>query len=266
MTALRAAAIIVVLLVAGWTALTLSGAGLPQPSGLAGYLAGGTGFALMLMTETLYSARKRSTRAAGWGRLESWLQVHVVTGLVGPAMIVLHTAGRFHGLAGVVALLMALIVVSGFIGRYIYTSLPRGADGVELGDSDLASEIAAAEARLQEWQAANQMTLPPHITDLPPVPYNAWPIVLGRVFIEWEYRWRWLWSKSQVAGVSPKELDRLGAILARRRQLRYQAAGLVLMRRIFAAWHTVHVPLGVALFTTAAVHIVAAVYYASLAR
>jgi hypothetical protein len=33
-----------------------------------------------------------------------------------------------------------------------------------------------------------------------------------------------------------------------------------------ALWHTIHIPIGMVLFTAAFIHIVAAVYYASLLR
>ncbi len=36
--------------------------------------------------------------------------------------------------------------------------------------------------------------------------------------------------------------------------------------RALALWHTVHIPIGVALFITAFVHIIAAIYYATLLR
>jgi predicted cation transporter len=43
-----------------------------------------------------------------------------------------------------------------------------------------------------------------------------------------------------------------------------QAAGLVRVRRLFSVWHAVHIPLGLALFTAAFIHIGAALYYATL--
>ncbi|NTU81281.1 MAG: hypothetical protein HGA45_18185 [Chloroflexales bacterium] len=61
------------------------------------------GFLLMLATETLYSPRKRA-RGPAIGRLSTWLQWHVVMGIVGAYMVLLHTAWQFQGLAGVVTL------------------------------------------------------------------------------------------------------------------------------------------------------------------
>ena len=102
------------------------------------------GFILMLMTEILYSLRKRS-RLARWGRMSDWMEFHIFTGLVGPYMVLLHTSWKFNGLAGVITLFTIVIVISGFIGRYIYTRIPRTADGIEI-ESGL-SEAAVKQAR-----------------------------------------------------------------------------------------------------------------------
>ena len=88
----------------------------PQPNSLIGYTLGTVGFLMMLSTETLYSLRKR---VAGfhYGRMSLWLQVHVFTGLVGPYLVLLHSGWRFKGLAGILTMVVAVVVVSGLVGR-----------------------------------------------------------------------------------------------------------------------------------------------------
>ncbi len=68
----------------------------PAASGFYGHTIGIVGFVLMLMTETLYSLRKRS-RSARWGRMADWLQFHIFTGIVGPFMVFLHSSWKFNG-------------------------------------------------------------------------------------------------------------------------------------------------------------------------
>jgi hypothetical protein len=155
--------------------------GIPPASEFFGHSLGIFGFVLMLSTETLYTLRKRS-RFAQWGRLSTWLQIHIITGIVGPFLVLLHSSWKFNGLAGVVMLLTITIVVSGFIGRYIYTAIPRTADGIEIISDEL------------------------------------------------------------------------------------KLAALVTARKMFALWHTIHIPLGITLFVAVFIHILAAIYYASLLR
>ncbi len=154
---------------------------IPAASGLFGHLIGVIGFLLMLSTEVLYSYRKRSRRAR-WGNMESWLQFHIFTGLVGSFMVLLHSSWKFNGLAGVTLLLTVIIVISGFVGRYIYTMIPRSLDGTEFAASDA------------------------------------------------------------------------------------QASLVVRARRLMALWHSIHIPIGIALFAAAFIHIGGALYYATLLR
>jgi len=150
--------------------------GVPPAGNFFGHAVGIIGFLLMLMTETLYSLRKRS-RLAKWGRMSDWLGFHIFTGIVGPYMVLLHTSWKFNGLAEIVTFLTVLIVVSGFVGRYIYTAIPRTVDETEL--------------------KAGQAT--------------------------------WLANR----------------------------------RRYLSLWYTVHIPIGAVLFTTAFLHIIGALYYAT---
>lgn len=153
---------------------------IPPAGELFGHGMGIVGFIFMLMTETLYSLRKRS-RSVKWGRMSTWLQFHIFTGIVGPYMVLLHTSWKFNGIAGATTLLTVIIVFSGFIGRYIFTRIPRTMDGLEL-------EGALSQEALKH------------------------------------------------------------------------------ARRLLALWHTVHIPIGMALFVSAFVHIGAALYYATFLK
>jgi len=153
---------------------------IPPAGELFGHGMGILGFTLMLMTETLYSLRKRS-RTVRWGKMSMWLQFHIFTGLVGPYMVLLHTSWKFNGLAGATTLLTVIIVVSGFIGRYIYTRIPRTTEGLMIEGT--LSQEAIKQAR-----------------------------------------------------------------------------------RMMALWHTIHIPIGVALFISAFVHMGAALYYSTFLK
>jgi len=113
------------------------------------------GFVLMLITETLYSLRKRS-RKGRWGSMRAWLKFHIFTGLVGPYMVLLHTSWKFNGLAGVTTLFTMIIVISGFIGRYIYTRIPRTLDGIEVTNitgQAQAAVLVRSRQMLAIWHA-----------------------------------------------------------------------------------------------------------------
>jgi hypothetical protein len=108
--------------------LVVAREGLPAPAGLVGHGLGILGFLLMVVAETAYTWRKRPGRN-GPGPLQVWLVAHVLAGLVGPYLVLLHSAFRFRGLAGVLTLLMLVIVASGMAGRYLYTAVASGDAG-----------------------------------------------------------------------------------------------------------------------------------------
>ena len=240
----------------------------PAASGLLGHGLGVAGFVLMLMTETLYSLRKRS-RSARWGRTAAWLRFHIFTGLVGPFLVLLHTSWKFNGLAGVVMLLTGIVVVSGFVGRYIYTAVPRTADGVEVEAAALEAQIAVAEAELQHWLAGrpdSTRRLVQRLAALPAAGGGGPLLILGRTFLEWGYRLEWRRERRRMEGIAKAQARELERLLGRQRALQRQVASLATARRMLALWHAVHIPLGMALFTAALVHIGAAIYYATLLK
>lgn len=194
----------------------------PAASGFFGHLLGVLGFILMLMTELLYSMRKRS-RTARWGKMSDWLEFHIFTGLVGPFMVLLHSSWKFQGLAGVVMMMTILIVLSGFVGRYIYTAVPRTVDGVEIQASILEQTLAELDAEVNRMETFN---------------------LIGN-------------EKEQ------EIRQRVELLRKDREKLQRQVGSLASARRSLAIWHLVHIPIGMALFTAAFIHIGAALYYAT---
>lgn len=238
--------------------------GIPAASDFFGHTLGVVGFLLMLMTETLYTLRKRS-RSARWGKVSSWLQFHIVTGLVGPYMVLLHSSWKFNGLAGIVLLMTGVIVISGFIGRYIYTAIPRSADGLELEAGEIDKQVEALETEIGVWMGkrprVSEQLMRYSAVSVPGStrgsnnPFGS----LGKRFNFWNMQRR-MDPQTRAHAVS------LNGLLKRRRTLDRQRGSLAQARRLMALWHTLHVPLGLALFAAAFVHIGAAIYYATLLR
>jgi hypothetical protein len=256
----------VILITAGYIFFNSTTKAIAAPGSIVGHLLGIVGFILMLMTETLYSVRKRNSHAARWGRSESWLRLHIFTGIVGPYMVFLHTVWRLNGLAGVVTFLTAVIVISGFVGSYVYTLIPRTILGLEIGSGELETRIRANELELQMWYKENPgiaTELPENLVSLPHLSAHSWGLIVGAVFQNWCFRWRW---HLQILKRREKRLKELRSLLIARLEMNREIASLVTARHILALWHTLHVPLGIALFIMSFVHIGATIYYVTLAK
>ncbi len=247
-------------------AVVAASRGVPAASDAFGHALGLVGIGLMLLTETLYSLRKRS-RNSRWGRMAVWLQFHIFTGLVGPYLALLHTSWKFNGLAGGLALLTLVIVASGFIGRYIYTAVPRTVDGAELTASELGAQMQQAEAELHrlletEPETARQLGGVLALSQAAP----GARALFGRVFEDWQVRRQWWQARRRLPATAQALAARLEALQLQKLELSRQLASLALTRRLLSLWHSVHMPIGMALFTLAFIHMAMALVYTAYLR
>lgn len=235
--------------------------GVPEASSFFGHVLGVSGFLLMLATELLYSLRKRAI-IRPWGQMQSWLKFHIITGIVGPYMVFLHAAWSFNGLAGVVILLAGVVVLSGFIGRYIYTSVPRTADGLIIAAETMQANLRALEVELQSSLNSRSEVLP--TSNL--LATAAGPSVLReakKTSLREIIRSR---KKQELSARDRAVTAEIESMQKRQRKMQRQIKNLALARRSLSVWHKIHIPLGMAMFTAALIHIGAAVYFGSMLR
>ncbi len=91
-----------------------------RSSGMWGHGIGIAATAVML-TNFLYAARKRLAWFRSLGPIRHWLTVHVVVGLLTPAIIAFHAAFQNKNLIAAVSYYaVGLVVVTGIIGRFLY--------------------------------------------------------------------------------------------------------------------------------------------------
>lgn len=229
-----------------------------------GHALGIIGTLLMLMTEFFYSARKRLSWLGWAGPLRWWLSVHIFTGLVGPFLVLLHTAFRFNGEAGWTMLLTALVVGSGFLGRYLYTAIPHSLAGAEATadeltasadkiQSSLASVAAKRSAAVQVLIDADAQRKRRQRGDL--------MLVLLRAWDEWLYTRNLHQQIRDLEKIEKRRLSDIESLLTRRRNLERQIRSMEAARRMLSVWHIAHVPMGMALFGSAAIHVVATMYF-----
>ncbi len=231
-----------------------------------GHALGILGAVLMIMAETLYSARKR-LRFFRFGQMRHWLSFHIFTGIVGPALVLMHTGLEFRGLAGFTMLLTILVVASGFLGRYIYTAVPRTLAGIEVDRRTLEAQYQQQRQALQAWSANKSIQVQALIQQetavLPSQALSTMAVLLYR-FQEWQTRRQ---IRAALGKLDKEERVRMKEIevsLRRQQQLTRQIRSLQTVRQLMGWWHTAHVPLGLTLFTAMTIHIVATIYFGAL--
>ncbi|NOT69750.1 MAG: hypothetical protein HOP09_00285 [Hyphomicrobium sp.] len=113
-----------------------------------GYYLGITG-GLMMLGLALYPLRKHSKFLSSLGTVTGWFRAHMILGIVGPALVIVHSGFQMKSDNGSVAMLaMLLVVVSGIFGRYIYARLHAGLYGRRTDVAEIIKNIQQTEANI----------------------------------------------------------------------------------------------------------------------
>jgi len=237
-----------------------------RPSGSIGQVLGIAGL-LMMTVPVLYSVRKKWKLLARLGEMRYWLNVHIFCGIVGPVLVTFHAALKFNGLISVAYWSMVIVVLSGFVGRYLYVRMPRTIRGVELTYEQIAAEAAELRreitdtglspgllALLDRPSPSSETAGPGHAADTVP----GW---LARMRLERALR------RAMAEGHVARQVAEDVSRLARERSwLLRRLAYLQRTRQLFALWHVFHQPLVYVMFGIALLHVSLVAYlgYVSL--
>jgi hypothetical protein len=243
-----------------------------------GYALGIIGGSLMLLL-LLYPVRKRLRSMRRWLHIRHWFRIHMLFGILGPVLIVLHSGFRLGSTNGSVAFISMLIVaISGLAGRYFYTKIHHGLYGsrATFEDLKLRSEAGmrrvgfivdfspALSRRVQSFHAAAMSPSANFFHSMLRILLmGIWTRV---VYLRISSRLnRAMQRESQRRGWSKKIRNEKGRI-ARRHLADYLATArkvveLNFYERLFSLWHVLHIPLFAMLVVTGIGHVVAVHMY-----
>lgn len=232
-----------------------------RPAGRIGHVLGLAGLLLMLVP-VAYAIRKQVPRLRNAGSLATWLDVHVLAGIAGPVLVTLHTSFKFNGLVSVAYWSMVAVVLSGFIGRYLYVRIPRSLRGLELTRAELEARARVlgdqlASARLPEPLLAGieafELRLSP---DVGAGSYAS--MLLGELRMPAEVR-RFRRGIGP-AGLSASLERDVIAVATERATLGRRIVHLERMKRLFELWHVLHMPLVYVMFGIVLLHTAVTMY------
>jgi hypothetical protein len=220
----------------------------------------------------LYPLRKKWGWLGRQGNSRHWLDFHVVLGTAAPVVVALHSSFKFGGIAGMAFWLMTMVTLSGFIGRYLYSQIPRTLNAAEL----TLKEIQELETKLR-WAAEekhDQIGL--HLIDLYELPaqdvvarasilkalcWMMWidfkrPFQVSLLRFEAAGAGGWFFSLGGILQTRESNLE--AAIRNARRQGSMAKRILFLSRtqQVFKLWHIIHRPFSYSFAVLAIIHIV----------
>jgi thioredoxin reductase/ferredoxin len=265
-----------------------------RPGGRVGLTLGLLACGLFLWNLT-YLIRRSRRLAEWWGRvgirvpgsLKFWMGTHVFTGLASFMCVIWHAGFIYRNTVGGFAFLaLAIVLLSGIIGRYFYAQIPHAANGREMDLDELRTRLTALST---EWERAGGvggigaagssdgygasrgvgMAIRSRIDALvdkarwrPSLWGRATEMVLAHVRIH--HAIRELRSDPQFADVPREEMDEMLLLAKRAYRLTVQITHYEEMRAVLSTWRYFHRWLALLMVLFVVSHIATAVRYAKL--
>jgi hypothetical protein len=228
-----------------------------KPGGSRGYWLGVVGTLLMIVMH-LYSLRRRARVLRDVGRLSSWLNFHIFCGLLGPALIVLHSSFKVHGLVALSFWSMVAVAGSGVLGRYLYLQIPRRRSGDQLTMSEMKELDREISDRLRNEFDLTDENLN-GLRNIATQDFNVRSGLAGllvrlpvqRIALRWKLR-RFAQGLNLPSGPLLREMLRQATQMAllERRIILWER-----LQQMFHYWHVFHKPFAIVMYLFAAVHI-----------
>jgi hypothetical protein len=241
-----------------------------RPSGTVGIKLGMFGV-LVFFLIYLYPLRKRWGWLGRQGNSRHWLDFHVVLGATGPLIIAFHSCFKFGNIAGMAFWSMLVVTMSGFVGRYLYSQVPRGLSAAELS----MKEMQDREEKLRKELAEQRETFGFSVDALYQLPTAAevakTPMItslLSMFLIDFKRPFRaslvrlqeagfgaWVFSLFGLLPTRDLKLERAIRVAQKQATLSKHILFLTRTQEVFKLWHVVHRPFSYAFAILAIIHI-----------
>jgi len=235
-----------------------------KPSGSVGHALGSVGGLMMLFTFA-YSLRKRLPFLQKIGVQTQWLQFHIFLGLFGPALVVFHTTGKLQGVAAIAFYSMMAMVVSGIVGRYLYSKIPRTRKGGEMSYKQMEEQLAAWVVELEADRQKDEFLeeIENYLAQIRRVRCNLFGTLVRSIYDDLAAPANFL-RAWKITGKVHKSFHRrlqITRLILKQRRLLKHLALLDASQRLFSYWHIFHKPFTVLASVVIFVHIAVATYF-----
>jgi hypothetical protein len=235
-----------------------------------GYYLGITG-SVMMLTLLLYPLRKRMRALRIIGNVRGWFRLHMILGVVGPMLVILHSNFSLGSLNSSIAFFAMLTVAgSGYIGRFLYAHIHRGLYGKKLNTQEMKSEIATLHEELalsdDTRDSVNQMLTEFEKRLIGKGLVSSLSHIISGPFARRSLLRRALFDvRKSVAHLPPETQRKVKAkfkeTIAQYLSSTARAEAFTFYERMFALWHLLHLPLFFILVLAALAHILAVHLY-----
>lgn len=235
-----------------------------SPTGVVGQGYGIIGTLMIVVGVAMYSTRKRWGVLQRLGKLRAWLDVHIFLCTLGPFLVLLHTTFKFGGIVSVAFWAMAVVVVSGIFGRYVYAHLPKTLNGIFLSRDVVEERRLALEDRIRGMAESIPelagLTSAVSVADAPRGFLPALALAL-RYDLKGRSNASRIRRSLPSAGLDTVTRTTVIDLVQRRRKLEQQILLMAPFRRLFHYWHVFHIPLAIVMSLILVVHVTVAILF-----
>jgi hypothetical protein len=241
-----------------------------RPSGSIGIKLGMLGV-LMFFLIYLYPLRKKWGWLGRQGNSRHWLDFHIVLGTAAPIIIAFHSSFKFGNIAGMAFWSMLMVTLSGFVGRYLYSQIPRSLNAAELSMKEIQDKEEALKKELEEQRSTFGFSVDalyqlPSAAEVARTPAVA--SVLSMFLIDFKRPFRtsivrlqqagfgaWVFSLFGLFPTRDQKLERALRVAQKQASLSKSILFLSRTQQVFQLWHVVHRPFSYAFAILAILHI-----------
>lgn len=238
-----------------------------KPTSILGLIFGIAATALICLN-LLYLLRR--SRIGEWisGTLQYWLSLHMVTGLVAMILLMLHSGMEIRNNSGGHAFIgVIILVITGGIGRYIYSYIPKAANGQETVAEDAKDQM---QVLLAEWDQASrpwgqqiQQELDALIQEGlwdKPAYSRALSLITSRFHLGRSLRR--LAGLGRAQGLADAQIEQILGLAKRLHKTALMASNLEGIRGLLSSWRFLHRWIALGMVLLAIIHIVTALRFA----
>lgn len=238
-----------------------------KPSGIIGHGLGIIGSLMMIVGVSTYMLRKRFRMFFHLGYLKHWLEFHIFLCTVGPVLVLFHTAFKFGGIVAVSFWSMVVVVLSGFVGRFIYVQIPHTIQGKEIDIKELAESDQKLNTQLrEEFNIDDSFIL--YIKEVSNTQkYLKLSLMQSMLSVITEFfTFRKIISKLKKELASEgitdhKRIKAITRVIKNKLILTRRIGMLRTMQKMFRFWHIFHLPFALSMFIIMILHIVVTVAF-----
>jgi dihydropyrimidine dehydrogenase (NAD+) subunit PreT len=240
-----------------------------QPSSTLGLTFGALAVVLMLVN-LAYLLRRSPRIGFSVGSLQGWMVSHLVTGVLAFLFALLHGAMQpGDTLGGHAWVGLAVLVVTGGVGRYLYSFVPRSANGRELEIDEVRRDLATVSAERTRISPAFGDRAEALVGSLVPkgrwsgsFPARIWLLVRSRRRMRRAIEE--LRAEGREEGLPEEQLDRFASLSLRAHRTLMAVNHLEEVRGLLQTWRWVHRWVALLVVLTLVAHLFVALRYGGI--